>query len=150
MKTKLGVFFVTLKDDRPEWLKDAIYAAHHDGGDLPNDWIYAECKAACDAIDDELLIDDNSVHEYADSRVDIYTKVLYRWAADMQLTDTWRHAEEEANEIGSDETNITKRMVVIQYCAIEFIARTMLEAVRENADDDDDEASEENDAEPVA
>jgi hypothetical protein len=121
-----GDTFVTLSPDRPGWLQDAVYAAHLDT--LPNDWIYEECRAAVEAFDSgELDAEGDGVHDFADSRVDVYTKILYQWAADFCLTDTWAEAESEASDCGMpDETE--KRIAVIQYMAIRRIAETMREA----------------------
>src|SRR5215472_11134227 len=90
-----GTERVVLAEGRPEWLYDAVRDAHQ--GTLPNDWIYEECRAAVKAFDDEVLTDDDdSDHEYADGRVDTYTKDLFQWAANFCLTDTWAEAEQEA------------------------------------------------------
>ena len=88
--------FVTLKDETPDWLQAAVRDAHK--GDLPNDWVFAECEAACNAIDDDSLSSDDT-HDYTDGRVDIYTKDLFCWATDMCLSRTWSDAEEEANQL---------------------------------------------------
>lgn len=131
-----GEPFVTLKDDAPEWLQDAVQDAHQ--GTLPNDWIYAECLAAVEAFDNEELGEDgDGVHEHADGRVDTYTRDLYQWAADMCLTDTWASAESEAEDMGPTGTTLN-RIASIQYCAIRHIAEIMrnvcLEAMKEAAE----------------
>lgn len=125
-----GEPFVTLRDDAPEWLKEAVREAHQ--GDLPLDWIYAECQAAAQAIDAgdiDLVGEDDmdALHEHADGRVDIYTKELYQWAADFCLTDTWAAAEEAAREMGLPEET-EKRLACVQYAAIHFVAETMRDA----------------------
>ena len=121
--------FITLADDRPEWLQTAVRETHQ--GTLPNDWIYEECRAAVEAFDEGTLDDseenDGDVHAYADSRVDVYTKALYEWAADFCLTETWSTAEQEAKDMGLPEET-TKRIVFIQYAAIRHIADTMRQA----------------------
>lgn len=125
-----GESFVTLIDDAPEWLQDAIREAHQ--GDLPNDWVYEQCRAACEAVDDDTL-NPESVYEHADSQVDIYTKSLFQWAADMCGTSTFSEAEERARDSGDDgNVEIEKRLSVIQFYAIAVIAETMLAAI-ENA-----------------
>ena len=137
-KRNNGETFVSLKDERPEWLHDAVHTAH--GSDLPNDWIYRECEAACDAIDEGSLTDDDSVHEYADSRVDIYTRDLYQWAADMCLSDTYAGAESEAGDFLGEESDTIKRLSAIQYCAIGAIARIIMREAEENAGDETEES----------
>lgn len=131
---------VTLADNRPEWLQDAIREAHC--SDLPRDWIYQECEAACDAIDDGSLSDDDSVHEHADGRVDTYTKDRFEWSADMCLTDTFAAAESDLEDMGGESSDMTDRIGRLQYCAIARIARIMLEAWHEHEDDGDEESVE--------
>ncbi len=110
-----GSTFTRLADDAPEELRQAVEAAH--AGTLPNDWIYDECKAAFEAA-----LNDNNVHEYADSRVDIYTHSLYRWAADMVGTDLYTNAEEEAEDLQSADSSIEDRIRTVQYRVISHIA----------------------------
>lgn len=132
MKSReLGESFVTLKDGHPEWLKDAIHEAHNT--DLPNDWIYIECEKACRAIDDGSLKDNDDVHEHADLCVDIYTRDLYQWAADMCHTSTYSNARSEADEFAEPKNDPEELIKLIQFCAIRSIAARMLEAARENA-----------------
>jgi hypothetical protein len=144
-----GESFTTLRDDRPEWLQDAVREAH--AGDFPNDWIYSECRAACEAIDAGDLSDDDNLHEHADSRVDVYTRHLYQWAADFCLSDTWANAESEVDDMGTGPmvgvtlpagSSSLQRITTVQYCARATIARIMLSAAQDNAEDDetDDEA----------
>ncbi len=121
-----GSKFVSLADNRPDWLYDAVYEAHQ--GDPPCDWIYAECEAAACAIDDGALSDEDDLHEHADSQVDIYTKQLFSWQADMCLTSTYSYAEERASELGTDTSDMIKAVQTLQYCAIETIANTILQA----------------------
>lgn len=127
-----------LTEDRPEWLQDAIREVH--GSDLPNDWIYSACRDACSAIDDGALTDDDSIHEWADSQVDVYTRDLYRWAGDMCTTDLFSDAESEASDFGTpgNDNDPTKRIGVVQYCAYSTIARTLMTAHGDATTEDDD------------
>lgn len=130
-----GTKFVTLKDEHPEWLKDAVYEAHDDT--LSDDWVYEECRAACDAIDEGSLKDEDGLHEHADARVDVYTKARFKWAADFCLTRLYAIAEEEVADLAPGaEVPISDRIGVIQYCAIRTIASKMLEAAKEHAEED--------------
>jgi hypothetical protein len=136
--------FYTLKDDAPEWLRDAIYEAH--GGTLPDDWVYAECLAAIEEFDEgrfDGTYPEDAIHEHADGRVDIYTKELFGWAEEFCLTDIYSEAEAEAEDLLSAEADTHDRLATIQYCAIARIVRTMIDAARENADEtaDEEEAS---------
>jgi hypothetical protein len=130
--------FITLTDDAPEWLKEAVRVAHQ--GTLPNDWIYVECQAAVLAFDEGSLDDsedDGCLHEYTDIRIDTATKDLYQWAADLCLTGTFATAEEEATDMGMlEEKETVKRIMRVQYAAIRDIADAMRQAcvaaVKEN------------------
>ena len=126
--------FVTLRDTRPDWLRAAVYDAHCE--DLPNDWIYAECLAACKAIDAGDLgagaYPEDTIHEYADGRVDIYTRDRYQWAADFCLSGTMAHAEEALEDRGGHTGTLADRLGALQYCAIEAIAATILHAYETN------------------
>jgi len=125
-KGPAAVSFVTLRASHPEWLQDAVYAAH--GGDLPNDWTYAECLAAVEGIDSGDLTEDN-LGEYADGRVDIYTSARFEWASAHFATID----DDRVQELCAPETSIADRIGVAQYIAIEAIASTMLAAAREVA-----------------
>ncbi|HEV2310777.1 MAG TPA: hypothetical protein VGU73_09645 [Acidimicrobiia bacterium] len=132
-----GKTFTKLTDDAPEWLKTAVREAHQ--GTLPNDWIYAECRAAVEAVDSGALDvedeDDDDVHNHADAQVDVYTQELFQWAADFCLTDTFSAAEEEAENMGyGEDDDVSKRLAAIQYAALRHIADTMKQACKATAD----------------
>lgn len=119
----------TLREGRPDWMQEAVREAH--ANDAPGDWIYAECRAAFQSIDDGSLTDDDSLHQYADGRVDVYTKELYQWATDHCLGDLYAQAKEESEELLSDTKDPEKIFSAIQYSAIRFIATTILEAYQD-------------------
>jgi hypothetical protein len=123
-----GETFVTLSDATPQWLKDAVKAAHQD--DPANDWIYQQSQAAYTAALSGDLTED-SAHEYADGQVDIYTANLARWYADMCLSTTYANAEWQAEDATHDG-DISKRIATIQFYAIEYIAHVILSAVVAN------------------
>lgn len=133
-----GKSFVKLADDAPEWLEDAVRDAHH--GTFPDDWIYAECKAAYDAFqeNDGERPDD---YEHADGRVDIYTKERYQWAADMRLTDLFSLAEGEAAEIYGRKDDVSERIGVVQYCAIRMIAASIWDAMDAQKEEEEERIS---------
>lgn len=131
-----GDTFTKLVDDAPEWLVEAVREAHDDT--LPNDWVYETCANACAEIDDGRLTDD-TVGEFADGEVDSYTQSLFRWAAEFCLSDLYSEAEERAEEFGGDASqSVCDRLGVIQYCAIERIATTILAAVPSEREADDE------------
>jgi hypothetical protein len=133
------VKFVTTAEGAPQWLVDAIYAAHQ--GDMPRDWIYAECQAAAEAFDAGDLTDEDHVAPYADGRVDVYADGRFHWAAAHCQTRTWAEAEEQAKELAAPGASIEMLLGQVQYYAIEFIARTMLEAIKDENQRGAEEAS---------
>lgn len=50
-----GDLFHCLKDDRPEWVQDAVREAH--GDKLPDDWTYAQCDMAASLIREQIQCD---------------------------------------------------------------------------------------------
>lgn len=127
-----GDTYFSTSEGCPAWLRDAVREAHQ--GTLPNDWIYAECRAAVAAFDAGDLADEDGddVHGYVDGRVDVYTKDLYQWAADLCLTDTFAAAEEEARDMGLPEET-EDRIKWIQYAAVRHVADTMYQACAQAA-----------------
>jgi hypothetical protein len=126
--------FWTLTDDRPQWLYDAVCEAHAGGHDFPEDWAYEECRAACDAIDDGSLLegdDTDALHAHADSRVDVYTKDLFAWAKDHCTSTLYANAEAEVEDLGGcGEKSVLERIALLQFFAIQSIARTILDAYK--------------------
>lgn len=133
-----GEAFVTLTDDHPEWLKDAIYEAHRET--FPNDWIYEECFRAVEAFDAGELTDTDDAMSYTDARVDVYTRDLFQWAADFCLTDTWSEAEAEASDAGLPD-DMVQRLTCIQYAAIRHIAETMRDACAQASEESEEQAT---------
>ncbi len=133
-----GSKVVIFADDRPEWLYDAVYESHD--GSLPNDWIFETAEAACDAIDQGTLTNDDEVSEFADQTVDCYTAARFAWGADMCGTALYANAAESLDDAGGEPTNdVGEILGKIQYFAIESIARTILDAYKASQDDDDDD-----------
>lgn len=132
--------YVRVRDGAPMWLLEAVSKAHQ--GVLPSDWVFAECQAAAERIDegDEgALMYGEWITEHAEGRVDVYTKQLFQWATDFCLTELFADAEERAEDVNELRADTAKRLGVIQFCAIDAIARTMLEAFNEQCDEDEDE-----------
>jgi len=142
--------FVRVKDGAPAWVLDAVREAHQ--GMLPNDWVFEECRAAAEAIDecDEGALDGDWITEHADARVEVYTKQLFQWATDFCLTEIFAEAEERANDLGDagEKIEISKRLSMIQFYAIDRIAQTMLDAYKDARDEGEDETEEAEEASP--
>ena len=134
-----GEAFVTLKDGHPKWLQGAIREAHR--GVLPDDWIYGECAAVCEAVDAGDLavpgesgdLDSNgldALDSFVDGRVDPYTKDIFAWAHRMCLTDLFAEAEEMAEDAALEEdASVAKRLSAIQSYAIHIVASVLLEGL---------------------
>lgn len=125
-----GTRYTCLTYAAPDWLMQAVRDAHQ--GDFPNDWIYEECRAAADAIDEGSIRTCDDIHQHADCRVDVYTKNLYQWAAEFCNSDTFAAAEESADDIGQTSGSTVDRLATVQYCAIEHIAHVILDAYESN------------------
>lgn len=130
-----GTRVVTLTDAAPQWLRDAVHEAHGGGSDLPCDWIYGECAAACQRIDDGVDDDEDWIHEHADSRVDVYTRDLYAWAAYMCHSTVYADAQGRAEDYGGATVDPEKTIAVLQYCAVASIAETIFQAWKDRDDE---------------
>lgn len=137
---KNGETFVTLKDDAPDWLKEAVRDCHD--GMLPNDWIFAECEAVCVEWDSERFDGrywQDAVYEFVSSRVDIYTSEVFKWAADFCNSSIFAEADEQSKELGGRaELSIEKVLQSVQHCALETIAFKMIGAIRKNTGKSED------------
>jgi len=122
-----------LSDDAPEWLQNAVYKAHLD--QAPNNWIFEQCYYACLAIDDNSFSDEDYIYQHADNHVDEYTKLVHQWSADMCLGSLYAYAAEEAENFF--DKDITKNIQLIQYHAILFIVQTILDAYKEQKEQDE-------------
>ena len=125
-----GEAFVTLADNRPQWLYDSVYSAHN--GSMPCDWVYATCKDVAYAIDSGDLKDSDDCATFADGNVDIYTKDLYQWGAHHCLQDFYTAAESDAKDNCMLTGTIEEQLRAIQYIAIRYIADIMLQHKEES------------------
>jgi len=126
-----GITF-TLRESRPDWLYDAVMAAHDD--ELPNDWRYATCAAIASWIDDQEAdsVDlDDSPNEIADSLTAVYNGELVAWLADdLARAD---YADQIAGEFGHDETLLTQLRYGQHEC-IRRMAESIIAAMMEAED----------------
>jgi hypothetical protein len=122
-----GSTYVTLAEDRPEWLYDAVRDAHD--GELPNDWRYQICSAIVDA-----LADGAEPEEIADSLVDVYTHDLLAWLSDnVGRADNVNEALEEY--IADVDNGIDRIIAAGQYLCIERMVQVLADAIAEHAGD---------------
>lgn len=80
--TEDGEEYVTLRDERPEWVQELVRTAH--GDILPDDWRYATIREALEMITDADADDrdalDDAAGDFADN-VDVYTSDLLAWVS---------------------------------------------------------------------
>ncbi len=96
-----GETFVTLKDGRPAWVQEMVYAAHGDFG--PDDWRYDCIAAALDQIEET---GDEDSGEFADSQVDVYTGRRLQWLASS--LNRVGYCDEAASEFGPPRDGLGK------------------------------------------
>lgn len=136
-----GEDFVSLTDDRPEWLFNLVYAAHD--GMLPDDYRYKAVRNAISAIADGSDPDDP--HEWADGAVDVHTAGLTAWLASS--LSRVGYCDDAAAEYGTDpaEENPTiRRLQLGQYAELAEVYAVVVDQLREQLDarDDDDDDQE--------
>jgi hypothetical protein len=111
-----GESFICLKDGSPEWMSDAIRAAH--GDKLPNDWSYRIARECVDAMA-EILADDCSADitdsdvawERIDGLVPVYNAERLQWlASHLDRVDYCDSAAAEG--LLSDESTMMDRIGV--------------------------------------
>jgi len=124
-----GEGFYTLTDDAPEWLRDAVMAAH--GEESPNDWRYDMCDSIADRIDDigDALTDDDA-HEIADGLVDIWNAGRTAWLAGDLSRATY--VDDAVSECIGDGSSIIDMIGVGQYLCLRDMASVLIAAQLEN------------------
>jgi len=131
-----GVLFCKLRDGSPQWMTDAIHAAH--GDILPMDWIYLHCNHIVDMMTEyEPEQWDDSVSEWCDGLVDVYNADRVRWLA-LHL-DFADFVDEAVEEYGHSDQGVIGDIGMGQFKLLEQIAYAMLSAVNEQAEAADDE-----------
>lgn len=135
-----GATFYKLREGSPQWMTDAIHAAH--GDILPMDWIYEHCNHIANMMTEyEAEQWDDSVLEWCDGLVDVYNADRARWLA-LHL-DFAGFVDEAVEEYGHSDQGVMGDIGMGQHKLLEQIAYALLEAVREQAEDLEDEGDEE-------
>lgn len=132
-----GAAFVKLKKGAPEWVREAVYAAHAATGDrAPDDWVYGLCESAADMIEGHSAEDDAyaAVFEWADSQCDVYTGQLFAWmsadACNRQLCDeAVEHFGGQGNQWSAAQ--VEKFIQAGQCYGASRVAEVLIEAVAE-------------------
>lgn len=126
-----GTRFHKLRDGSPQWMTDAIHAAH--GDILPLDWIYEHCHHVADKMNEyEPEQWGDSVSEWADSLVDVYHVDRARWLA--LRVDFFDLVDEAVAESSHGTQGISGDIAQGQYKLLEQIAWAMVNAVNEQAE----------------
>lgn len=131
-----GETYIFLRSGSPEWMQEAVRAAH--GDRLPSDWIYAACQSAAQDIateDAESARDwaGGRLYFWADGEVDIGDANALAWGGDNYALASEAEAEAEA-DLGKIDGTAAKRMQVAQYYAASAIGRTIAEALQDRAE----------------
>lgn len=117
-----GSTFVTLEDNAPEWLRDAVREAHD--GEMPNDWRFETCRAIWQGLAETPDVDHS---ELADSLVDIYTADLLAWmAGDISRT---AYVDETTANIGHSDQGLAGDIMAGQCECIRAMVVTIAEAL---------------------
>ncbi len=128
--------FYALRDGRPEWVFDLVYAAHDDGDYLPDDWRYDAIHSALahiiDDADEDADMDDDEAHEFADGNVDTYNGARFAWLA-SHLNRQF-YCDEAAEEYGEPD-GITDRIALGQYAESREVFEQVVTALRERLDE---------------
>lgn len=132
----------SLKDESPEWMRDAIHDAHTDGR-LPDDWIYENCASMVGSIAESSEADEVETCEIADGCVDIYTDALTAWlasnACNVEACDECvSEGLYEPMTEGAD--GITKWLQRGQYLLLDRACAALVCAIETQADERDSEA----------
>lgn len=131
-----GQAFDKLRDDAPEWCRDAVREAHDD--ELPDDWRFTTCRALADALLEHVEynggeIGDDWQHEAVDGQVDVYNSDLLDW---IRVGTRYAYVDDAKAEFGNDaDQDFMKSVATAQYYAISQMAGILERAVREAAEE---------------
>ncbi len=131
-----GGKYTRLRDGHPEWMRDAVYAAHEAiGGRLPSDWAYASCSAIVDTMtgydaDDADGMRDNEA-EICDGLVDVYNADRVKWLADH--LDNAALCDEAAEESGTGVVAMFDLIGQGQYLGLTRMFGALIDACDERA-----------------
>lgn len=141
-----GTVFDKLRDDAPEWCRDAVREAHDD--ELPDDWRFTTCRALADALLEHVEyndgeIDDDWQHEAVSGQADVYYSDLLDW---LRVGTRYAYVDDAKRELGTVSDDFMSSIKTAQYYAISQMAGILERAVREAAEeieqaDDDAEAT---------
>lgn len=138
-----GEGFYCLKDGSPDWMTDALRAAH-DGGDMmPNDWSYRLAHGMAQHIAESLEYDaaqdlSDIVSEGADSLVPCYNGERLAWLASHLSRAGF--VDDAAMELGiTPDGGILEMIGVGIYAELRMIGAALVEAIEGQVDEDEEE-----------
>lgn len=132
-----GEEFYCLADSAPQWMTDAVQAAHD--GRLPNDADYGACSDIAAAIAEVLEAGedlDDARHERVDGLVPVYNHDRLAWLA--AHGDFVGYCDESAGLVGA-EAGIIERIGAGMYTWLDSVWQALADAIEEQADQEDDE-----------
>ena len=130
-------WFYALKDGRPEWVFDLVWAAHDDGDFLPDDWRYDCIHSALGHIADN--DGDEDASEFADSQVDVYNGARFAWLASHLQRQFYVDAATE--EFGPpDDASVTAQIGMGQYLEATQVFQQVYQTLEERLEQIEDEA----------
>jgi hypothetical protein len=140
-----GNSFYRLTDDAPEWMRDAVHAAHDAVDELPDDEVYEACRSAAAALADSDEWEDGA-HEWADGEVSPYNATRVAWLAEKPLL-RGPLVDEAAQEIGftydGDSAGIFALIACGWYEWSRRIYGAIADACEQQADDSDGDSDDE-------
>ncbi len=130
-KRNNGETFYKLQDGSPEWMTEAIHAAH--GDEMPNDTVYAFIGRAAGAFADGDAETDNEYSEViAEMEADVYTSDLTGWL--HESVNYVAYCDQAAEEFGAFES-IFDLLMAAQKLHIEEVAYALYRALDEMIQD---------------
>ena len=134
-----GDKFHRLRDGSPEWMKEAIFAAHDGGEMLPNDWSYRLCSEMADGIAERLEYDEDSdlsdaMAEIAEGAVPAYTHERLAWlSSHLHRLEMVDEAIAEAGGISGTGQGIADALGWAMFREAESIGAALVEAIEGEA-----------------
>jgi len=125
-----GTKFWKLALDRPEWMKEVVFAAHDEGGVMPNDTTYEFIKeAACVLSEMDEDTDEDAARDaiYEQIEPDVYTSQLTGWLD--ARNDHVYYLTEVLEEFGGDIKDGFQLLGLAQQKHKHEVAFAVLEAI---------------------
>lgn len=136
-----GQSFIRLANGSPQWMNDAVRAAHNDM--LPNDVRYSMISECADKLsdylgEDEEDFDNVETGEIADSLVDIYNSDRLQWlSSSLYRADYCDDAQNEG--LVSDDASLFDRVGMGQYIEYQEILFSLVNSLQSVYDEQEDE-----------